>query len=78
MKTSGLDPIVHVTMVDPRNGQVWWNSTTTGARGTAGYKYLPLNLTLTVTVQLLAADGSVLDSKVQTASTPAAPKVRTT
>jgi hypothetical protein len=78
MGTSGIAPSIHVTMVDPRNGQVWWNSRSADLRATVGYRYLPLNLKLDITVEVLDPNGVVLTSKSITGTTPAAPKVRTT
>ncbi len=78
MGTSGLSPSVRVTIVDVGTGATWWNSTTSIPRGSAGYRYLPLNKTFTVTVELLDPNGLILDRKSTNASTPAAPKVGTT
>ena len=78
MGTSGLAPLVRVQIKDLATGMLWWNTTTSTLQGTAGYRYLPLNKSFLVSVELLDASGNVLDSRSQTASTPAAPKVGST
>lgn len=78
MGSSGYPPSVRVSIVDVGTGLVWWNQTSATLSGTAGYKYLPLNKTFTVTVEVLGPTGTVLTSKSTTASTPSAPKIKTT
>jgi hypothetical protein len=78
MGTSGLAPVVRVQIKDLATGALWWNSTTTGVQGTAGYRYLPLNKTFLVSVELLGTNGQVLDSRSQTASTPATRRIGST
>ena len=74
MGTSGLAPRVRVQIKDLGTGALWWNSTTSGLQGKAGYRYLPLKKTFLVSVELLDGSGNVLDARSQTASTPATPK----